>query len=363
MSRIPVRILGAVVTAALLTAPVAAARPALSATPDVPGRIAALEPARPLGGVVPAHPEGIDAAVGTWERLVSAGRSYAVYTPPGLLPGTAVPLVVVLHGCTQSARDIALGTGVNALADRQGFVALYPEQSTLDNVQRCWNWFHVGDQVRGFGEPAEIAAITDRVLRRPGTVTLDRSRVYVMGISAGGAMAGTLAATYPDIYAAVGIHSGLEYRAAGSLSTALLAMTNGGPNPQRQGQVAYAAMGPRARVVPAIVVQGKADHTVWPVNGDQAVRQWLTTSRLVSGAATGLDFALPNASRDGLAPGGLSYSVRTWNDGAGRPVVQYWTVNGLAHAWSGGAAAGSFTDPRGPSATGAMYDFFVQSAR
>jgi len=361
MSRISVRILGAAAAAALMLTPLAGANPARSAT-LAPHRMAT-EMVTPSGAALPASARGIDAAAGTWERFVEVGRSYAVYTPAGLLPGTAVPLVVVLHGCTQSAQDIALGTGVNALADRQGFVALYPEQSTTDNVRSCWNWFDVGDQVRGSGEPAEIAAITDRVLRRPGPVTLDASRVYLMGMSAGGAMACILAATYPDVYASVGIHSALEYRAAGSTSTALLAMINGGPDPQRQGQVAYAAMGPRARVVPAIVVQGKVDHTVWPVNGDQTVRQWLTTSRLVSGAATGLDFAHPNASRDGLAPGGLSYSVRTWNDGAGRAVVQYWTVNGLAHAWSGGAAAGSFTDPRGPSATEAMYDFFVQSTR
>ena len=346
MSRIPVRILGVLATAALVLLPAAAASPAASLAP---------------ASQRTAHAPGVvAAAAGTWERFVEVGRSFAVYTPPGLLPGTAVPLVVVLHGCTQSAADIALGTGVNVLADLKGFVALYPEQSTADNAQSCWNWFDVGDQVRGAGEPAAIAAITERVLSRPGGATLDRGRVYVMGMSAGGAMACILAATYPDVYASVGIHSGLEYRAAGSVLSGLLAMANGGPDPQRQGQVAYAAMGPRARVVPALVVEGGVDRTVRPVNGDQVVRQWLTTSRLASGAATGLDFARPSASRDGLAPGGLAYSVRTWNDVAGRSVVQYWTVPGLAHAWSGGAAAGSFTDPRGPSATEAMYDFFVQ---
>jgi poly(hydroxyalkanoate) depolymerase family esterase len=305
--------------------------------------------------------------VGRWDRLVDDGptgsRSYAVYTPPGLPPGMAVPLVVVLHGCNQSAGDAALGTGVNSLADQEGFVAVYPEQSTEDNPRRCWNWFDRGHQVRGSGEPAAIARITERVLSGPDGATLDRNRVHVMGISAGGAMAGILGATYPDLYASVGIHSAPQYRAARNAVTALLAMKNGGPDPERQGRLAYAAMGPRARVVPVIVVQGEADRVVWAVNGECVVRQWLTTSRLASGQVTGLDFARPDASHDDRAPGGLSYSVRSWNDGEGRPVVQDWTVSGLGHAWSGGARAGSYTDPRGPDATAAMCKFFGQCPR
>jgi poly(hydroxyalkanoate) depolymerase family esterase len=304
------------------------------------------------------------AEVGRWDQFVDDGpegsRSYAVYTPPGLRPGTAVPLVVVLHACTQSVEEAALGTGVNALAVRAGFVALYPAQSAQDNRGRCWNWFDRRHQVRGSGEPAAIARITERVLSRSGGATLDRNRVHVMGLSAGGAMAGILAATYPDLYASVGIHSATQYRAARNAITGLLAMRNGGPDPQRQGRLAYAAMGPRARVVPVIVFQGEADRVVRAVNGDRVARQWLTTSRLAGGQATGLDFARPNASHEGRAPGGLSYFVRTWNDQAGRPVVQYWSVSGLGHAWSGGSGAGSYTDPRGPNATQAMFDFFGQ---
>lgn len=302
---------------------------------------------------------------GTWDHFVEDGptgsRTYAVYTPSGLPSGTAVPLVVVLHGCTQSVADAALGTGVNALADREGFVALYPVQSVQDNRGRCWNWFDRRNQHRGSGEPAEIAWITEQVLSRIGGATLDRNRVHVMGLSAGGAMTGILAATYPDLYASVGIHSATQYRAARNAISALLAMRYGGPDPQRQGRLAYAAMGPRARVVPVIVFQGDADRIVWPVNGDQVARQWLATSRLASGEATGLDFARPSAMHDDRAPGGLAYSVRTWNDNAGHPVVQYWTVSDLGHAWSGGARGASYTDPRGPDATEAMYDFFGRS--
>jgi poly(hydroxyalkanoate) depolymerase family esterase len=312
------------------------------------------------------RPAPAGAQVGTWDQLVdetpTGSRSFAVYTPPGLRAGTAVPLVVILHGCKQSAEDAALGTGANALADREGFVALYPQQSAHDNPQRCWNWFNPRHQVRGFGEPAEIARITERVLGGHAGARLDRNRVHVMGISAGGAMAGILGATYPDVYASIGIHSAPQYRAARSALTALLAMKNGGPNPQRQGRLAHLAMGPRARIVPVIVFQGDADRTVWAANGDRVVRQWLTTSKL-AGVATLLDFARPHTIHDDRAPGGLTYSVRSWNDNAGRPVVQYWTVSGLGHAWSGGTAAGSYTDPRGPNATEAMWHFFTRCSQ
>ena len=309
------------------------------------------------------------AKAGTWDELVDDGpdgsRSYAVYTPAGLHPGTPVPLVVVLHGCNQSAHDAALGTGANELADRAGFVAVYPEQSAAHNLRRCWNWFDKRHQVRGSGEPAAIARITERVLAgqvphgRTGP-TLDRNRVHAMGISAGGAMAGILAATYPDLYASVGIHSAPQYRAARNPVTALLAMKNGGPDPERQGHLAHAAMGPWTRVVPVIVVQGEADRTVWAGNGDRVVSQWLTTSRLASTDEPELEFDRPHASHADRSLGGLAYSVRTWNDDEGRPVVEYWTVSSLGHAWSGGAEAGSYTDPRGPSATEAMYDFFTR---
>lgn len=310
------------------------------------------------------NPAGTEA--GRWDQFVDQGpqgsRSYAVYTPSGLRFGLAVPLVVVLHGCTQSAKDAALGTDVNAYAERLGFVALYPQQSAADNLRLCWNWFQPRHQARGFGEPAAIARITERVLRGCGGVTLNRDRVHVMGLSAGGAMAEILAATYPDLYASVGIHSAPQFGAARSPMTALLAMKSGGPDPERQGRLAHAAMGHRARVVPVIVFQGDADRTVWAGNGDTVVRQWLSTSRLADREGPDYDFARPHVSNAGRASGGLTYLVRSWSDKAGRPVVQYWVVSGLGHAWSGGTSAGTYTDPRGPSATGAMCDFFGQTA-
>jgi poly(hydroxyalkanoate) depolymerase family esterase len=312
----------------------------------------------------PRHPP-MSVKVGRWDQFVdndpTGSRAYAVYTPTGLRPGTAVPLVVVLHGCNQSAKEAALGTEVNAYADRAGFVVVYPAQSAKDNPRLCWNWFQPRHQTRGSGEPAAIARITELVLSGRGGATLDRNRVHVMGLSAGGAMAGILAATYPDVYASVGIHSAPQFGAARSPMTALLAMKSGGPDPERQGRLAHAAMGPRVRVVPVIVVQGDADRTVWAGNGDKLVRQWLTTSRLANVDGPGLDFARPDATDARRAPGGLSYMVRCWNDNAGRPVLQYWVVSDLGHAWSGGASAGSYTDPRGPSATEAMCNFFDET--
>jgi poly(hydroxyalkanoate) depolymerase family esterase len=255
-------------------------------------------------------------------------------------------------------KDAALGTDVNSFADRLGFVAVYPEQSYADNVRRCWNWFEPIHQARGSGEPAAIAAITRRVLRGRRGLTLDPNRVHVMGMSAGGAMAGILAATYPDLYASVGIHSAPQYQAAESVVSALLVMKSAGPDPERQGRLAYDAMGPRARVVPVIVFQGLEDRTVWAGNGDRVVAQWLATSQLAGGDVPELDFTVPGSSTAGRSAGGLSYTVRSWNDERARPVVEYWTVSGLGHAWSGGVSAGSYTDPRGPGATEAMCDFF-----
>jgi poly(hydroxyalkanoate) depolymerase family esterase len=325
------------------------------------------------------------AAAGRWDRYVDNGpnssRAYAVYTPAGLKRHQSVPLVVVLHGCKQSGAEAALGTDVNAYADRAGFVALYPEQSVRDNPQLCWNWFRPGHQSRGLGEPAAIARITEQVLsgrHSRGGPRLDRNRVHVMGLSAGGAMAGVLAATYPDVYASAGIHSAPQYGAARSTLTAVMAMRSGGPDPERQGRLAHAAMGPWARVVPVMVIQGDADMTVWTSNGDSVVRQWLATSRLAAGGqvsdrpagdgddgdeGSGLDFSRPDTSEVLSSPGGLSYRVSCWNDDAGRPVVRYWLVGDLGHAWSGGVSAGSYTDSRGPNATEAMVTFFGQCAR
>jgi poly(3-hydroxybutyrate) depolymerase len=177
-------------------------------------------------------------------------------------------------------------------------------------------------------------------------------------MSAGGAMASVLAATHPDVFAAVAVHSGLAYGCARTLPSAMQAMRQGGPDPEAQGRAAHAAMGAAARVVPALVVHGTADQVVCPVNGEHAVRQWLATNRLAGG--DGADVARPDAVVRDDAAGRLPLTRRTWTDGAGRALVEHVEIEGLGHAWSGGAAGGSYTDPRGPSASAAIWDFFAR---
>lgn len=292
----------------------------------------------------------------------SAGsRPYNVYTPVNYQVGTVVPLIVMLHGCTQTPADFAAGTQMNALADQDQFIVVYPQQTSTFNSLSCWNWFLPADQARGSGEPAIIAGIVQTVEQTPSQWTIDTNRVYVAGMSAGAAMAVIMAATYPDIFAAMGSASGLEYQAATSQTAASTAQSQGGPDPAQQGQAAYNAMGSAARVVPTIVFQGESDFVVAPINGDQIVQQWMATDHLASGGTYNASFSSPATTTSGQVPGsgGHSYTVQTWNDTGATTIEAYWKINGMGHAWSGGSSSGSFTDPNGPSATSAMYTFFI----
>ncbi|WP_376796427.1 PHB depolymerase family esterase [Thermogemmatispora sp.] len=304
------------------------------------------------------------ASGGTFSQYTYNGpagsRPYFVYTPANYQVGTPVPLIVMLHGCTQTPQDFAAGTQMNALADQDQFVVVYPQQTSSYNSLSCWNWFLPADQARGSGEPAIIAGIVQAVEQNTSQWTIDRNRVYVAGFSAGAAMAVILGATYPDVFAAIASASGLEYQAATSQSAATTAMMQGGPNPQQQGQAAYQAMGSAARVVPTIVFQGQSDYTVYPVNGDQVVEQWMTTDHLASNGSYNASFSSPSSSVSGQVAGGHSYTVQSWNDAQGNEIQEYWKINGMGHAWSGGSSSGSYTDPQGPSATNAIYSFFMQ---
>jgi poly(hydroxyalkanoate) depolymerase family esterase len=284
-------------------------------------------------------------------------RRYAVYVPQRLPRRGRVPMMVVLHGCTQSVDDVVAGTRMNEMADRSGFVVVYPEQRLEDNGQKCWNWYLSEHQVRGSGEPAAIAGIVAQVLGSDIAARLDRNRVYVVGLSAGGAMAAILGVTYPDLFAGVGIHSGMSYGAAHTALGALVSMRRGGPDPEERGRRAHAAMGEHARGVPVVVIHGDRDQTVSVKNAEQVVRQWLTADRHASSGSLDLDPERPDDVHDGYSPGGRRFDVRGWNDRFGRPLVQYWLVAGLGHAWSGGSPAGSYTDPAGPDATAVMWNF------
>jgi poly(hydroxyalkanoate) depolymerase family esterase len=332
--------------------------------------------AGPLGGFSPALPGAgslasiralpSPSAPGT-DRLIRLehddgrrARPVYVYAPPDLDPAVPAPLVVMLHGCTQTAASFAAGSLMNRTADRHGFLVAYPEQSTEENQGRCWNWFSPSHQARGGGEPASIAGAGRAVAEAEDRWTVDPARVFVAGMSAGGAMAAAVAATYPDVFAAVAIHSGLAYGSARTLPAAMQAMRRGGPDPEAQGDAAFAAMNAAARVVPALVIHGTADTVVDPVNAEHAVRQWMATNRRAARGAYEPELDRPDASVRDDGAGALPFTRRTWLDAGGRIVQELIEVEGLGHAWSGGAAGGSYTDPRGPSASDEIHDFFAR---
>ena len=270
-------------------------------------------------------------------------RSYKLYVPSSYV-GQTVPLIVMLHGCTQSPDDFAAGTRMNGLAEEHTFLGAYPAQSGGANMQRCWNWFQAADQQRGRGEPSIIAGITKQVMDE---YEVEEGRVYVAGMSAGGAMAAILGATYPDLYAAVGVHSGLAPGSAHDISSAFTAMRQGGPvvaRPENSGR--------GKKVLPTIIFHGDGDTTVHPRNGERLL------AHLDAGNVNGSSPRV-NTRRGGV-PGGHEYTRFTYKDASGRDLVERWSVHGLGHAWSGGSYPGSYTDPKGPDASAEMLRFFRQ---
>lgn len=283
-------------------------------------------------------------------------RRFKLYVPRGHV-GRALPLVVMLHGCTQDPDDFAAGTDMNALAQEQGFLVLYPAQSQDANPSRCWNWFQHHHQQRGSGEPALIASLTQAVIAQRG---IDARRVYIAGLSAGGAMAAIIAAAYPDIFAAVGVHSGLPPGAAGNLIEALAAMKNAGAGSGPHVRVGGigSVLPPSQVAVPTIVFHGDQDKTVHPRNGEQVI-----AAVLGSAAIAGEDNAFAAGSpqiEEGVSTLGRRYTRSIHHDDDGNAIAEHWLVHGAGHAWSGGHASGSYTDARGPDATRAMLRFFFR---
>ena len=276
-------------------------------------------------------------------------RAYKLYIPIGYAAASKpVPLIVMLHGCTQTPDDFAAGTRMNALADAHGFLVVYPAQAARDNGSKCWNWFRVGDQLRERGEPSLIAGITRAVA---ADYRIDEGRVFVAGLSAGAAMAVILGETYPDVFAAVGAHSGLPFGAAHDVPSALAAMKGGagmaglpGTRPPRRER-----SGP---AMPSIVFHGTADRTVDQRNGLAIVDD-------ITSAAAG-NARLQASSHEGKVEGGRGYTREVFTDPAAQPVVELWIVHGAGHAWSGGSAQGTYTDPSGPDASAEMVRFFLQ---
>ena len=263
----------------------------------------------------------------------AGARRYRLYVPARPASGPR-PLVVMLHGCTQNPDDFAAGTTMNALAEEHGCLVLYPEQPRSANANGCWNWFEAAHQGREDGEPAILAGMTREVLREHGG---DAGRVYVAGLSAGGAMAAILGAAYPELYAAVGVHSGLPVGSAHDLMSALNAMKGA-----RKGKQPSAA-----ESIPAIVFHGDSDATVHASNGEAVLRQFTGGGDLRETEERG---------RDG---GGRSHTRTVLQDVGGRPVAEYWVLHGAGHAWSGGSTAGSYADEGGPDASREILRFFL----
>jgi poly(hydroxyalkanoate) depolymerase family esterase len=257
-------------------------------------------------------------------------RNYRLYMPSKPATGPR-PLVVMLHGCKQNPADFAAGTTMNLLAEESGCLVLYPEQAAGANHSQCWNWFEGAHQQRDQGEPSLIAGMTRQVLREHGG---DAGKVYVAGLSAGGAMAAVMASAYPELYAAVGVHSGLPVGSAHDLMSALNAMKGAG---KKKGKAA-----PSARPVPAIVFHGDRDATVHPGNGDTVYRQF------THGAVA--------KETEERGPG---HTKTVALDADGRTVAEHWKLHGAGHAWSGGSAAGSYAEPSGPNASAEMLRFFL----
>jgi poly(hydroxyalkanoate) depolymerase family esterase len=311
------------------------------------------------GGVGVSDPSG----AGDERAFTAAGqtRRALVHPPAGVEPHTAVPLVCMLHGCTQDAASFAAATLMNDAADRHGFVAVYPQQERGENPQACWNWFLPRHQARGGGEPASIAAIVRELMATASPCTIDPERVFVAGLSAGGAMAAIMAATYPDLFSAVAVHSGLAYRSATDVRAALGAMAHGSEDPVAQGRAARAAMGDHARAVPSIVVHGTADARVAAVNARQVLQQSMIANGLAAPERSDLDVDRPTSTSRSRVDGGHAFTHSQWTDARGVVMHELIAVDGLGHAWSGGAPGGSYTDPRGPDATEAIWRFFTQA--
>jgi poly(hydroxyalkanoate) depolymerase family esterase len=281
-------------------------------------------------------PEGARFIEGTYSNPAGS-RAYRLFIP-SRYQGQPLPLVVMLHGCTQSPDDFAAGTRMNFIAEEQTCFVVYPAQRSDANQSKCWNWFRTADQQRGGGEPSLIAGITRQIMR---DYSVDPKRVYVGGLSAGAAAAAIMGATYNDLYAAVGIHSGLACGAATDMPSAFAAMRQGGG----PGRRVISDGGPP---VPTIVFHGDRDMTVHPNNGDQILEQSVRTT------------STQKQVHRGQIAGGHAYTRTIHTGASGRGIFEHWNIHGAGHAWSGGSPAGSYTDPRGPDATREMLRFFLE---
>jgi poly(hydroxyalkanoate) depolymerase family esterase len=319
-------------------------------------RVPAGENAAPAGVAVPGRWVSGEYANAT------GSRAYQLYLPAGYDAKQKHMLVVLLHGCTQDAADIARGTRITEHADREGFIALLPEQPASANAKKCWNWYDPAHQARDAGEPSLIAGMTAKVT---ADYAVDPDRVHLAGISAGAGMAALVAVAYPETYASVAMHSGIAWRAATSVMAALGVM-GGGPSlavADSLGREAAAAMGARKRAIPALVIQGGSDKVVHPANAAALARQWTrmnANARPTDEPQIALRDDAESNDRSGETNG---YHWTRATFGAGQETVDELIVAELGHAWSGGSSTGTFTDEHGPDATAEIVRFFIEHPR
>ena len=272
----------------------------------------------------------------------AGSRAYKLYIPSGY-QGQAVPLIVMLHGGTQTPDDFAAGTRMNLIAEEETCLVVYPAQPVHANPAKCWNWFRPNDQRRDRGEPSLIAGITRQVMR---DYFVDPRRVYVGGLSAGAAAAAVMGATYPDLYAAIAVHSGLACGVAEDLISAFAAMRHGESRCSSASREATDILEDQQPFVPTIVFHGDRDTIVHPRNADHVITSSMRTTNL------------QKEVHRGQVPGGHAYTCTIHTDANGQAILEQWCIHGAGHAWSGGSPAGSYTDPRGPDAAKEMLRFF-----
>ena len=288
-------------------------------------------------------------------------RRYRLFVPEGT--GAPSPLVLMLHGCTQDPEDVARGTRLNRVAGEQGWLVLYPEQPPDAHPQRCWNWYLEAHQRPGEGEPALLASMVEAVA---GERSVDRERVFVAGVSAGGAMALVMGAAYPERFAAVASHSGVPYGAGRDTESALAVLEGGGAPVAELVRRLRATLG-GASPPPLLWIHGTEDSAVSVANAYRATAAWWLAGREDPSVDPDLEVSSPDALREllptpavsttGVSDGGLRWSRRSWRGPEAVPALEIWRVEGLGHAWSGGDPAGSYTDPSGPDATRILADF------
>jgi len=297
-------------------------------------------------------------------RAAGGSRDYKLWVPSGLTKDNPVPLLMLLHGCTHSAEEMAEISGMNEIANRNHFLVVYPEQSRLANLLKCWNWFDPKHQARDAGEPSILAEIVRQVC---ALYRVDSERVYAAGVSAGGAMAVIAAATYPDLFSALGVAAGAEFQAAQSVPEGLVVMKQGGPDPIQQGRAAFAAMKaglarrPRKRL-PVIVFHGTEDASVNPINADQIIAQWGETNACLAAELGETEFSVSEKVVAEDVAQGHAYDRHIYADQTGRLLMEKWIVKGLGHAWSGTAKEHKYCDPKGPNASEEIWRFFREAA-